>query len=538
VDSLRRYILAVDLGTSGVKVALISIDGRVAGWESEPVALHVLPGGGAEQHPDDWWDGLVAAAGRLLRSRPVAALDIAAVCCSTQGEGTVAVDRQGRPLMDCILWMDMRGAEPLRRRFRGAVNYSGFSLVRIRRWIRLTGGMPSPTGKDPAAHMLLVREVFPEVYERTYKFLNVLDYLNLRLTGRFVATYDSILTSWVTDNRHADRVRYHDGLVAHCGIDSDKLPEIVKCTDIVGTLTAEAAAALGLPASTAVVAGAIDNTAAAVGSGAVDDFATHLYVGTSSWLATHVPFKKTDIFSGIASVPCAVPGRWLLTALQATAGGNLTFLRDNILYHHDELLTEERLPDVFKIFDRIAERVPAGANGVIYTPWIYGERAPVDDRSLRAGLYNLSLDNTREDIVRAFLEGVALNTRWLMKPVEKFLGRPVTAINLVGGGGQSAVWSQIFADTLGVEVRQVRDPIQANARGAAWIAAVGLGEIEFRDLPGLVGIAEVYQPQAANRDVYDERFAAFVEIHKRLRGLYRRLNRSAPAGPPVASRPE
>ncbi len=145
-----------------------------------------------------------------------------------------------------------------------------------------------------------------------------------------------------------------------CGIAADKLPEIVPCTDVLGPLTAAAAAALGLPATTPVVAGAIDNTAAAIGSGAVDDFATHLYIGTSSWLATHVPFKKTDIFTGIASVPCAVPGRWLLTALQATAGGNLTFLRDNVLYHHDELLTEERLPDVFKIFDRMAARVPAG----------------------------------------------------------------------------------------------------------------------------------------------------------------------------------
>jgi xylulokinase len=115
-----------------------------------------------------------------------------------------------------------------------------------------------------------------------------------------------------------------------------------------------------------------------------------------------------------------------------------------------------------------------------------------------------------------------------MKPVEKFLGRPVSAVNLVGGGGQSAVWSQIFADTLGVEVRQVRDAIQANARGAAWIAAVGLGKIAFSDLPGLVGIEEVFEPQADNRAVYDERFAAFLEIHKRLRKLYHRLNRDAP----------
>jgi xylulokinase len=430
--------------------------------------------------------------------------------------------------MNAILWMDMRGAAALTRRFRGVVNYSGFSVARIRRWIALTGGMPSPTGKDPAAHMLFVRDAFPEIYERTYKFLNVLDYLNLRLTGRFVATSDSILTSWLTNNRHPDRIRYHDGLVRDCGIAADKLPEIVKCTDVLGPLHGAAAAALGLPATPPVVAGAIDNTAAAIGSGAVDDFAMHLYIGTSSWLAGHVPFKKTDIFTGIASVPCAVPGRWLLTAMQSTAGGNLTFLRDNVLYHQDELLTEERLPDVFKIFDRMAARVPAGSNGVIYTPWIYGERAPVDDRALRAGLNNLSLDSTREDIVRAFLEGVALNTRWLMKPVEKFLGRPVSAVNLVGGGGQSAVWSQIFADTLGVEVRQVRDAIQANARGAAWIAAVGLGKIAFSDLPGLVGIEEVFEPQADNRAVYDERFAAFLEIHKRLRKLYHRLNRDAP----------
>ncbi len=121
----------------------------------------------------------------------------------------------------------------------------------------------------------------------------------------------------------------------------------------------------------------------------------HLYLGTSSWLAAHVPFKKTDVFASIASLPCALPGRWLLTALQATAGGNLTWLRDNVLYHQDELLAEEEQPDVFKIFDQIAGRVPPGSNGVLYTPWIWGERAPVDDRSLRAGLFNLSLESTR-----------------------------------------------------------------------------------------------------------------------------------------------
>ncbi len=523
-----KYILAVDLGTSGAKVALIAVDGRVAAWEAEPVPLRVTAGGGAEQDPGDWWRALVGATRRLLAGHHGPSTEVVAVCCSTQGEGTVPVDRQGNALMGCILWMDMRGAPHLRRQFRGLVNMQGMSLPRIRRWVRLTGGMPSPTGKDPAAHMLLVRDAFPEVYERTFKFLNVLDYLNLRLTGRFVATFDSILTSWITDNRDADRIVYDPGLVRACGIEAAKLPEIVPCTEVLGPLTSEAAQELGLAPGTKVVAGAIDNTAAAVGAGAVDDYATHLYIGTSSWLAAHVPFKKTDVLSSLASVPCALPGHWLMTALQATAGGNLTFLRDNILYHRDELLAEEHVPDVFKIFDQMAARVPPGSHGVLYTPWIWGERAPVEDHTLRAGLYNLSLQHTREDVVRAVLEGVAFNTRWLLGPAEKFLGRPVAAINLVGGGGNSAVWCQIFADVLGVELRQVKDPIQANARGAAWIAAAGLGEIALTDVPRLVELEQAFAPQPAHRDVYDERYETFLEIHKRMRRLYRRINREAP----------
>jgi xylulokinase len=521
------YVLAVDLGTSGVKAALIALNGRIAAWEFEPVELLILPDGGAEQRPDDWWRALVLATRRLLAREPFAARQVAAVCCSTQGEGTVAVDRDGRALMGCVLWMDMRGAPYLRKHFRGALNVSGLSVARTVRWVRVTGGTPSPTGKDPAAHMLLIRDAFPEIYERTYKFLNVLDYLNLRLTGRFVATFDSILTSWVTDNRDPDAIRYHPGLVGDCGIAADKLPEIVKCTEVLGPLRAEAAAELGLSPATQVVAGAIDNTGAAIGAGTTDDFAVHLYVGTSSWLAAHVPFKKTSLSSRLASVPCAMPGRYLMTALQATAGGNLTFLRDNVLYHRDELLIEEKAPDVYKIFDRMAQRTPAGSNGVIYTPWIWGERAPVDDRSLRAGLHNLSLHNTREDIVRAVFEGVAMNTRWLLGPAARFLGRPVTQINLVGGGGSSAIWCQIFADVLGVRVNQVSDAIQANARGAAWIAAVGLGEITFADVPRLIELDRVYEPNPAHRAVHDERYAAFLELHKRMRGLYRRLNHDA-----------
>lgn len=516
-------ILSVDLGTSSMKVAAITIQGEVLGWESELLELIVTPDGGTEQSPDEWWQAFLTASKRLLSNQGIHD-QIRAVCCSTQGEGTIPVDKHGQPLMNCILWMDMRGASALEKQFKGLVNLTGAGLRQTLRWIRLTGGMPSMTGKDPAAHMLFIRDQFPGVYERTYKFLNVLDYMNLQLTGRCVATYDSILTSWVTDNRDPNNIVYHPGLIEASGISADKFPDIVPCTEVVGNIKPDVAQDLGLSPDVKVVAGAIDSTAAAIGAGTVEDNDLHVYLGTSSWMAAHVPYKKTDIANSLASVPCAIPGKYILIALQATAGGNLTFLRDNILYHKDELMLEESVPDIFKVLDIIAERTPAGSNKVIYTPWIWGERAPVEDRTLRAGLYNLSLNNTREDIIRAFFEGIAFNTRWLLAPVEKFLKRTVPGMNIIGGGAQSDVWCQIFADVMNREIRQVSDPVCANAKGAAWIGAVGLKEIQYSDIPDLIQFKHIYQPNPENRALYDERFDVFKQIYRQMKEIYHRLN--------------
>ncbi len=522
----EAVILAADLGTSSMKVALITISGRVLGWEAQPIQLYLTPDGGVEQVPQEWWQVFLSCSKKLLSKDLVPASSVIAVCCSTQGEGTIPVDRGGKELMNCVLWMDTRGQADLLREFRGKVNISGMSAARVLRWIRLTGGIPSASGKDPAAHMLFIRNHYPQIYDRTYKFLNVLDYLNLRLTGRITATVDSILTSWVTDNRNPDDVRYDAGLVASSGIAADKFPEIFPCTAVLGNLKDDVAAELGLGSQVQVVAGAIDTTAAAVGAGAVEDGHLHLYLGTSSWMAAHVPYKKTDIASSLASVPCAVPGHYLLIALQATAGGNLNFLRDKVIYHKDELLQEGAVPDIFKYLDQIAARVPAGANGVLYTPWIWGERAPVEDKALRAGLYNLALHNSREDIIRAFLEGIALNTRWLLQPVKNFLRQDVGEMNIVGGGAQSDVWCQIFADVMGVTIRQVEEPVYANARGAAWIGAVGMKQIGFGDIPGLVRIRRAYSPNAENQLIYEKKYEQFLAVYAAMKSVYHKMNPS------------
>ncbi len=518
------FILAVDLGTSALKTALISVSGKVAGWEVQEIPLHVLPNGGAEQDPEDWWNAFISTAKRLILKEIVPIKDVIAVCCSTQGECTVPVDADGKALMNVISWLDMRGAKHLPKILGGLIRVAGYNIFKIPRWLTLTGGAPTHTGTDPSAHMLLVRYEFPEIYEKTFKFLTALDYMNLRLSGKFVATSDSILTSWVTDNRDPMHIKYNDGLLRDCGIGADKFPELVQCTSVIGELLPQVAHQLGLNPGIKVVAGAIDVSAAAIGSGAVADFDAHVYIGTSNWVAAHVPYKKTDLSSWMASVPCAIPDKYLMIVLQTTAGGNLNYLRDKILFHNDELTNGGHTPDVFQIFDRIAAKVPAGSNGLLYMPWIYGERAPIDDRNARAALFNISLENTREDIIRAFMEGVALNTRWLLGPAEKFLGRKLNQINFVGGGAKSDVWSQILADVMNVNIRQVRDPIQANARGAAFIAAVGLGHLAFKEIPEKVEYKAIRVPDPQNRSVYDKSFTEFVHFYHQNKGSFKRLN--------------
>ncbi len=522
-----RLVLAVDLGTSGCKCALVSLDGAVHGWAFRPVSLQV-DGARAEQEAQDWWQAFLAAAAELLQDASLRSR-VVAVCCSTQTEVTLCLDRDGQPLAPAISWLDARGAAAMRRRTRGRwLNVEGYEPWRLWRWLRLTGGAPSLTGRDSAGHIAHVRDERPELYERTHKFVNALDFLNLRLSGRLCATHDSILTAWVTDNRDPRAPRYDDALLRWLDVDRDKLPELVRSTDILGPLLPEVAQALGLAGSVQVVAGAVDNSAVAVGA-AVRDYETHLYLGTSSWLGAHVPAMKTDVLHKIAAVPCAVSGRYLGMALQSTAGANLSFLRDRILFHPDELSRDEEHPAVYEVLNQIAARVPPGARGLIYTPWLAGERTPVDDPHLRAGLFNLSLQHSREDIFRAFLEGVAFNTRWMMEPFARFLGRDPGVVTAVGGGAQSEVWCQILADVTGQAIRQPPNPIQANALGATFIAGVGLGAFaSLAETAALQQTRRVYEPSMALRQLYADKFESFKELRRRLAPLYHRLN-AAPA---------
>lgn len=450
--------------------------------------------------------------------------DIVVIGCTCQWSGTVAVDEKGQPLMNAIIWMDSRGAPCVERIVDGPLKIAGYRADHLITWLRLTGGIPGLSGKDPIAHILCVQQQYPEIYKQTYKFLEPLDYLNLVLTGQFAASYHSITLHWLTDNRDIDRVEYDPKLLKMTGVEREKLPDLKRGTHILGKIRPEIADELGLTPGIQVVMGAPDIHAAAIGSGTVQDYAASLYIGTSSWITCHVPFKKTDVLHSVCSVPSAVPGRYLVINEQQMAGACLNFLRDNILFPGEELTRAGGAKVVYGLMDQLALDAPPGSDKLIFTPWLNGERTPVDDHLTRGGFYNLSLQHARPHLVRAVMEGVAFNSRWLLDHVEKFVERRLEAIHVGGGGAKSEVWCQILADVLKRPVHQIKEPIQTTARGAALLASVALGYMSFDQVGQLDEVEAIYEPDPANRRLYDDLYEEYLCIYKCNKDIYHRLN--------------
>src|SRR5580700_9214518 len=358
------YVLAVDLGTGGPKVAVISATGRIAAHAFEKVGMQLTDDGGAEQRPQDWWDAIVNSARKAMADSGVSPERVVGVGCTAQWSGTVPIGADGQAIGPSIIWMDSRGSHAVKETVRGALTVQGYSPSKAARWVRKTGGIPSLSGKDPVGHIHFLRQQRPEVYAATAVFLEPVDYLNLRLTGLARASHDSITLHWVTDNRDIDAIAYDDALIGLAGLERSKLPDLVPTGSVLGGLAPAAAGELGLLPGTPVIAGMGDLHSAAVGSGAVADFDGHLYIGTSSWVSCHVPFKKTDALTNIASFPSGIPGRYLVADEHETGGACLTWLRDNLLFPDDALDPGESPEGFFGILNDVAASVPAGAHGV------------------------------------------------------------------------------------------------------------------------------------------------------------------------------
>lgn len=508
-----EHVVAIDLGTGGPKAALVDVAGRIVAHEFEPTALEMLGNGGAEQDPDAWWAAITTAVQRLVGGGHVPAEDIVAISVTSQWSGTVAVDANSQHLYPAVIWMDSRGAPYIEEVIKGRVNVAGYDPRRLQHWISRTGGIPSHSGKDPIAHILWLRNERPEVYAAAHAFLEPCDYLNARLTGRQAASFDSIVAHWLTDNRDLTNIHYDAQLLAWCGLTEAQFPKLVPSATVIGSVLPAVAESWGLAAGTKVVTATGDVHSAVVGSGALGDYEGHLYMGTSSWLSCHLPAKKSDLLHNQAALPSAVPGRYFLANEHEVGGGALLWLRDQA----------GMIRDVDEANELAAASEP-GSNRVIFTPWLNGERTPVDDHTIRGGWNNVSLTTNRADLVRSVFEGVAYNSKWLLDTVEAFTKRPLNGLNFIGGGARSDLWCQMHADVCDRVIRQVAEPQHANARGAAFVAWLALGRQTLDELNRAVTIEKTFHPNPSARAAYAPLYREFLKLYKAHKPIHARLN--------------
>ncbi len=500
----RDVCLAVDLGTGGPKVGLVDFEGTVIAQTMRTVTTSFGPDGAAVQDANQWWEVIVESARQLFAEHPTAPSRVAAVAVTGQWASTVAVDANGEPTAPCITWQDTRGGVFVRERLGGRV--SGYAPRHLVRWVRTTGGAPSMSGADPVGHLLAFAASYPEAVAATRWFLEPVDYLTMRFTGVASATHASMQAAWLTDTRRLDYYAYDEALLGVLGLDASQLAPLRPIGSVIDQVRPDVARELGIGADVAVLTGLPDLQAAALGAGATSMYATHLALSTTSWISCPVPGKKTDVRHSIATVPGLTNDTYLVANNQETGAKSLDWFRS--------MLAGAGTSIDYDDLTALAATSAPGARGVRFSPWLAGERSPAENLAARGGFTNLAVTSTSADLARAVLEGVAANSRWLFTYVEKFCGRTLSPIRVVGGGARSALWCQILADAFNRPVERVDDPMYAQLRGMAALASVTLGVRTFAELDATRRVERVFEPTR-------EGLTAMAEVNGSLGDLFR-----------------
>jgi len=505
--------IGYDVGTTGFKAAIYEVGDeiRLLASEVEHYPLHILPNGGAEQDAEDWWRAMCSTTRRLLLKTGTPKEEIAGISCCSQCCTLVMVDERGHPLRMAMSIMDTRAVPQYRREFQSGLCVAGYNAPKLLKFLQCTSAAPV-SAKDTVYRYLWVKENEPELYGRTYKWLDTKEYLNFRATGRAVASRDDAYMTFLYDVHLKD---WNPELCRMIGIDPKHLPEICDSTDVVGPLLPEAAEELGLTVDTVVISGGTDVSLCQVGSGALLPKDVNICSGTSGWVCTNTDRPAVDISHGAAAIVGADPQMYLYTADCETAGKCMEWCKERL--SHTPLNTFAELIDAVR-------EVPAGSNGVVFSPWMHGNRCPFEDANARGMFFNVDVSNRSGDLIKAVIEGVCFHMRWLLEVSEqKVATNPV--IRFSGGSAMAPEICQILADCLGREIETIRNPRQAGTMGAAAVIAVGLGVTkELKDVKEMVKVGARFEPDVRNHKVYDRIYPVFKELYKNNKRAYAVLN--------------
>jgi xylulokinase len=492
----HQYLLAHDLGTTGNKATLFDVDEgvvKVSTFEAYPTD-YSQPGW-AEQDPADWERAVWQCTRRLISEAGIDPAAIAAVSYSGHMQGALLVDRQGVPLGKSIIWADQR-----------ATSQADFiaSVCGSETLYGLTGQRISPTYTAPK--VLWIKEHQPAIYEQAYKILQTKDYAAFLFSGVFATDYSDASSTLFFDLTNR---RWMPDVIKAMGLKSELLPEAYPSTTVIGHVTPSAAAASGLIAGTPVVIGGGDGACATVGAGSVREGEAYAYIGSSSWIAVTTRQPVCDPQQRTFTLAHLMPDYYFALGTMQAAGGAYGWL--------ERLLHPQESAESLKLMDAQASNVPAGAGGLLFLPYLMGERSPYWNPLARGALVGLTMPHGQPEVARAVLEGVAFNLRLILNAL-RTQDVQIARLLLIGGGAKSPVWRQILADVLELPIHLPALTTEATALGALVAGGVGVGLFsDFTVIDRLITIREAERPQ----QIHQQQYATLLDLFKR---TYEALN--------------
>lgn len=528
-DNMSKFVITYDIGTTGIKTCLIEIDKTMNILASSTAGYNLYVDeetgvkGGAEQDADEWWDAMCSTTKAVLEKSPgVKKEQIEGISFCSAMQGLVLVDRDGNCIRRPMTYMDQRAREELKKGIAHGFQIAGAEVTKLLKYLKYTGAVSSSV-KDPIWKYKWVEAHEPETFKKIYKWLDIKEYLICRASGEFVMTNDSAFATLLYDTRKG-----HEGwckpICDMVGVNIEHLPTIKKSTEKVGEITESAAKELGLAPGTAVFGGGGDASLICVGSGAVDNGDTHVYSGTSGWVGTVCAQQTVDAGAMMAAIVGADPDSYNYFGELETSNKCVGWVKDHLAldeigvflkrYGNAADSLEQIEFNMYDYLEEVIDTIPAGSNGVIFTPWLHGNRCPFEDPNAAGMFFNIRLDTGKTELIRSVVEGICFHMRWMLERQEKKV-QTSKSIRFCGGGALGATTCQILSDILQRDVEVVDSPQNVGAVGAAACIAVGTGVIPtMKDVKKLIPAKTVYHPNKEHKAVYDKNFKVFQNLYK------------------------
>ena len=508
-------VIAYDVGTTGMKSCLFDISKEqgisyLAG-ELEEYALDILPNGGVEQYPDEWWQAMCISTEKLLNATNTSPEEIKGISFCSQCQTVVMIDESGNALRPSMSCMDARAHKEFDKFMHTGIKVEGLDAIKVLKFLRATGAV-SASVKDPLWKYHWVREHEPELFEKIYKWIDAKEYLTSRATGKVMASRDDAGMTFLYDVK---KRQWSESLCKTFDVHMDKLPDVCESTDTVGQLLPKAADELGLSVETRVISGGSDVSLCQVGAGALEVGDVNIYSGTSGWVTTTVDKLHLDLKHIIGSVVGADPDTYVYVAESETSGKCLEWVK--------ERLNQTPIGTYDEMIDYVRDTKP-GSNGIIFSPWMHGNRCPFEDSHARGLFFNVDVSNKASDMINAVIEGMCMHMRWMLEASEESFATH-QAVRFTGGTSQSKYISQLMANVLGREVETIENPRQVGTMGAAALIGVNFGIIDnIKDIKNVIKVTAKYEPDMEIHAIYNKIFPVFCELHGNNKNAYEILN--------------